>query len=109
MSMARRTFPSRLELNRPEASFNAAPLASVIFTTFLYVSPVQKMSDDAAMGPHGSPDPLPLFDDLRVCRECPFFASGATIKSDVNIFLRPGGSYGQSATSSRHSHLESGT
>jgi NAD(P)-dependent dehydrogenase (short-subunit alcohol dehydrogenase family) len=25
MSMARRTFPSRLELNRPEGSFNAAP------------------------------------------------------------------------------------
>ena len=26
MSMARLTFPSRLELNRPEGSFNAAPL-----------------------------------------------------------------------------------
>ena len=34
-------FPSRLELNRPEGSFNAAPLANVILTTFLYVSPVQ--------------------------------------------------------------------
>src|SRR5205809_2985663 len=41
MSMARLTFPSRLELNRPEGSFNAAPLANVILTTFLYVSPVQ--------------------------------------------------------------------
>ena len=41
MSMARLTFPSRLELNRPERSFNAAPLANVILTTFLYVSPVQ--------------------------------------------------------------------
>src|SRR6202166_3419951 len=40
-SMARRVFPSRLELNRPEGSSNAAPLAKVIFTTFLYVSPVQ--------------------------------------------------------------------
>src|SRR5882757_4950523 len=43
MSMARRTFPSRLELNRPEGSSNAAPLANVILTTFLYVSPVQTM------------------------------------------------------------------
>src|SRR5437588_8636608 len=43
MSMARLTFPSRLELNRPEGSFNAAPLANVILTTPLYVSPVQTM------------------------------------------------------------------
>src|ERR1700730_9590595 len=43
MSMARLTFPSRLELNRPEGSFSAAPLANVILTTFLYVSPVQTM------------------------------------------------------------------
>src|SRR6266704_6602668 len=43
MSMARLTFPSRLELNRPEGTFNAAPLANVILTTFLYVSPVQTM------------------------------------------------------------------
>src|SRR5204863_2621611 len=40
-SMARRVFPSRLELKRLEGSFSAAPLAKVIFTTFLYVSPVQ--------------------------------------------------------------------
>src|SRR4051812_37493904 len=39
--MARLVFPSRLELKRPEGSFRAAPLAKVIFTTFLYVSPVQ--------------------------------------------------------------------
>src|SRR6202790_5580158 len=43
MSIARRTFPSRLELNRPAGSFNAAPLANVILTTFLYVSPVHTM------------------------------------------------------------------
>src|SRR5262249_4591827 len=43
MSMARLTFPSRLELNRPEGSFNVAPLANVILTTFLYASPVQTM------------------------------------------------------------------
>src|SRR5271169_1335404 len=43
MSMARLTFPSRLELNRPEGSCNAAPLANVILTTFLYVSPVHTM------------------------------------------------------------------
>src|SRR4029079_2153271 len=41
MSIARLTFPSRLELKRPEGSSRAAPLAKVIFTTLLYVSPVQ--------------------------------------------------------------------
>src|SRR6266550_4004337 len=41
--MARRVLPSRLELKRPQGSANAAPLAKVIFTTFLYVSPVQMM------------------------------------------------------------------
>src|SRR5712692_2124537 len=40
-SMARLVLPSRLELKRPEGSFREAPLAKVIFTTFLYVSPVQ--------------------------------------------------------------------
>src|SRR5580693_7731318 len=40
-SMARLVLPSRLELKRPEGSANAAPLAKVIFTTALYVSPVQ--------------------------------------------------------------------
>src|SRR5215831_1513461 len=43
MSMARLMFPSRLELNRPEGSSSSAPLAKVILTTFLYVSPVQTM------------------------------------------------------------------
>src|SRR5207302_5733035 len=43
MSMARLTFPSSLELNRPAGSFNAAPLANVILTASLYVSPVQTM------------------------------------------------------------------
>src|SRR5207247_7400976 len=40
-SMARLVLPSRLELKRPEGSSKEAPLAKVIFTTFLYVSPVQ--------------------------------------------------------------------
>src|SRR6476661_7424230 len=39
--MARLVLPSRLELKRPEGSSSEAPLAKVIFTTFLYVSPVQ--------------------------------------------------------------------
>jgi hypothetical protein len=34
-SIARRVLPSRLELKRPEGSSNEAPLAKVIFTTFL--------------------------------------------------------------------------
>ena len=34
-SIARRVFPSRLELNRPEGSSRDAPLAKVIFTTCL--------------------------------------------------------------------------
>src|SRR4051794_23912992 len=41
MSIARRVLPSRLELKRPDGSASEAPLAKVIFTTFLYVSPVQ--------------------------------------------------------------------
>src|SRR6185369_1277397 len=40
-SIARRTLPSRLELKSPAGSGSAAPLAKVIFTTFLYDSPVQ--------------------------------------------------------------------
>src|ERR1700678_2242678 len=40
-SMARLVLPSRLELKRPAGSLSEAPLAKVIFTTFLYVSPVQ--------------------------------------------------------------------
>src|SRR5882762_8534493 len=39
--MARLVLPSRLELKRLEGSANEAPLAKVIFTTALYVSPVQ--------------------------------------------------------------------
>src|SRR5688572_10826803 len=41
MSMARRVLPWRLALKRPDGSESAAPLAKVIFTTSLYVSPVQ--------------------------------------------------------------------
>jgi hypothetical protein len=40
-SIARRVFPSRLELKRPEGSSSEAPLKNVSFTTLLYVSPVQ--------------------------------------------------------------------
>src|SRR6267142_170720 len=43
MSIARRVFPSRLELKRRAGSFRDAPLAKVSFTTFLYDSPVQMM------------------------------------------------------------------
>src|SRR5258708_912279 len=43
MSIARRVFPSRLELKRRAGSFRDAPLAKVSFTTFLYDSPVQTM------------------------------------------------------------------
>jgi hypothetical protein len=41
MSMARRVFPSRLELKSFRGSFKEAPRAKVSFTTFAYVSPVQ--------------------------------------------------------------------
>src|SRR5882762_1130086 len=40
-SMARLVLPSRLELKSPEGSLSEAPLAKVILTKFLYVSPVQ--------------------------------------------------------------------
>src|SRR6266581_6478164 len=43
MSIARRTFPSRLELKRRAGSFRNAPLAKVSFTAFLWDSPVQMM------------------------------------------------------------------
>src|SRR5437870_8404634 len=43
MSIARRTFPSRLELKRRAGSLSDAPLAKVSFTTLLYDSPVQMM------------------------------------------------------------------
>src|SRR5438874_2390402 len=43
MSIARRTFPSRLELKRRAGSSSDAPLAKVSFTTLLYDSPVQRM------------------------------------------------------------------
>src|SRR5580704_2516483 len=39
--MARLVLPSRLELKRRDGSANEAPLAKVVFTTLLYVSPVQ--------------------------------------------------------------------
>src|SRR5438270_7844987 len=41
MSIARRVFPSRLELKSLAGSSNEAPLANVSFTTDLYDSPVQ--------------------------------------------------------------------
>src|SRR5207245_11267278 len=41
MSIARRAFPSRLELKRRAGSFRNAPLAKVSFTTCLKDSPVQ--------------------------------------------------------------------
>src|SRR5262245_8732734 len=69
MSMARLAFPSRLELNRPEGSFNAAPLGKVILMTFLYVSPVQTMPpwDQTGVPGFDGFHPFPLFGDLRVC------------------------------------------
>src|SRR6266568_4047560 len=63
-SMARLALPSRLELKRPEGSFREAPLAKVIFTTFLYVSPV-KISPLCDLD--WSPSPLPLLGHFGVC------------------------------------------
>src|SRR3546814_18566489 len=57
--MARRVLPSRLELNRPEGSSSAAPLAKVSFTLSRYVSPVHRIPACSHVGtPIG-------FDDLR--------------------------------------------
>src|SRR3984893_12135659 len=50
MSIARRVFPSRLELKRRAGSFRDAPLAKVSFTTFLYDSPVQMMPSSDQFG-----------------------------------------------------------
>ena len=69
MSIARRTFPSRLELKRRAGSFRDAPLAKVSFTTLLIGF---ARADDAVVRPDrgaglGWFDPLPLLDDVRVC------------------------------------------
>ncbi len=50
--MARRVFPSRLELNIHVGSSSDAPLANVTLTIFLYVSPVQIIP---AWDPGGNP------------------------------------------------------
>src|ERR1700688_2122513 len=52
-SMARLVLPSRLELKRPAGSGSEAPLAKVIFTAFLSVSPVQMIP---ACDHTGTPD-----------------------------------------------------
>jgi len=83
MSMARLTFPSRLELNRRAGSFNAAPLANVILTAFLYVSPVQTMPPCEKVE---SP-PLTLFDDLRVCLVYDFAHFRERLPAPVPKFL----------------------
>ena len=64
MSMARLTFPSRLELNRLRRVFQRGALGKGQLDDLLV-----RLSgaDDAAVGEDGSPHPLPLFDDLRVC------------------------------------------
>src|SRR3954452_16741288 len=49
--MARLVLPSRLELKRSVGSSSAAPLAKVIFTTALYVSPVQIIPSSPHTGP----------------------------------------------------------
>src|SRR5437899_12010744 len=48
--MARLVLPSRLELKRPDGSSSEAPLAKVIFTAFLYVSPVQMIPSCSQTG-----------------------------------------------------------
>src|SRR5471030_1261454 len=63
MSIARRTFPSRLELKRRAGSLSDAPLAKVSFTTFLGLA----SADDAVVRPDRSAHPLPFLDDVRVC------------------------------------------
>src|SRR5664280_103407 len=56
MSIARRTFPSRLELKRRAGSCRDAPLAKVSFTTLLYDSPVQMMPSCDQTGVPGDED-----------------------------------------------------
>src|SRR5271157_4382472 len=72
MSMVRLTFPSRLELNRPEGSFNAAPLANVILTTVLYVSPVQTMPpwDQTGVPLHFHSSTISGFASCTIWRTC---------------------------------------
>src|SRR5438874_13004661 len=53
MSIARRVFPSRLELKSLAGSSNEAPLANVSFTTDLYDSPVQMIPSCDQVGVPG--------------------------------------------------------
>ncbi len=69
MSMARLTFPSRLELNRPEGALQRSSLGKCHLDEVLVRL---SRADDAAVGPDRSPrrcrlGPLPLFDDPRLC------------------------------------------
>src|SRR3989475_4185169 len=84
MSMVRLAFPSRLELNRPDGSFNAAPLGNVILTNVLVRL---SRADDAAVEPDGSPHPLPLFEDLRVCLVYDFAHFRERLPAPVPKFL----------------------
>ena len=84
MSMARLTLPSRLELNKPEGSFNTAPLANVVLTTFLYVLPVHTIPPWDQTGVH---PPLPLFDDLWIGLGYDFAHSREHLPAPVPKFL----------------------
>src|SRR5213593_4633375 len=94
MSIARRTFPSRLELKRRAGSFSDAPLAKVSFTTFLYDSPVQMMPSCDQIGvpihfhsstTSGSASLMSLRILLRVSpRQSPSSAILCEIRSDAD-------------------------
>jgi hypothetical protein len=59
MSIARRVFPSRLELKRRAGSFREGKLHDILVG---FAS-----ADDAVVRPNRSAHPLPLLDDVRVC------------------------------------------
>src|SRR5256714_5135179 len=94
ISIARRTFPSRLELKRRAGSFRDAPLAKVSFTIFLYDSPVQMMPSCDHIGVpihfHSSTTPesaslMSLRILLKVCpRQSPSSAILLSISSDAD-------------------------
>ena len=90
-SMARRVFPSRLELNNFLGSGREAPRKKVSFTTCLYDSPVQT---PPSMRPHRSPwggglRPFPFFFDLGVRIVDELTKAGKRLAPPVPQLLNP--------------------
>src|SRR5258706_4575111 len=101
MSIARRTFPSRLELKRRAGSFKDAPLANVSFTTFLYVSPVQTIPLCDQTG-----TPAIAFDGFFHFRSSVISGSASRISARMRARVSPRQSPSSSILFEKRSHAD---